>query len=466
MSTKFSGNVVFDIKGKPYILNGIIGRGAQGVVYNEQQGELVIKISSTASLAQREELKRRYQWLYENLGNINAPIAGPLALLANPYIGYVMKRVKGHLPFTTLLIPTPDTSLGKWYNQETGGLKRRLILGALLARAFRSLHTSGLAYCDLSDTNILVAKDVKKFSVVLIDSDNLSVPGLAETLVLGTPLYMAPEILCETHQPDSLTDSHSLAVLLFMLLHLNHPLLGDVVQEGPPEFEEQALQGNFPYIYDPADSSNRSRTALPLEAVCTSRLTELFRRAFVEGLKNRTSRPTPGEWEEACWLAADSTTICGNCGASFYPRAISGNKKFCQCPWCSNLILVPALMIFSEVTGEASNLKKIDQNSSVIVLRSSPIAIKARHAFRGFFGGEGDQIVAKILWDQGKKSYEIENTGSGLIYLMRPVDKSLFELREGKSTLIPNGTQIYFDKLSKSSVTRSAKLYDAEKGAE
>jgi serine/threonine protein kinase len=89
-----------------------------------------------------------------------------------------------------------------------------------IARAVKRLHAAGLAHSDLSYKNVLV--DPKSGKANIIDCDGLVVPGLFPPDVVGTPDFIAPEVL-ETRSlkigdpnkklPSIQTDRHALAVL-------------------------------------------------------------------------------------------------------------------------------------------------------------------------------------------------------------------------------------------------------------
>jgi hypothetical protein len=69
--------------------------------------------------------------------------------------------------------------------------------------------------------------------LVLIDLDGLVVPNLFPAEVIGTPGFIAPEVLSTKHLnkadpnrklPNRLTDLHALPILIYMLLLHRHPL--------------------------------------------------------------------------------------------------------------------------------------------------------------------------------------------------------------------------------------------------
>ena len=95
------------------------------------------------------------------------------------------------------------------------------------------MHAAGLAHSDLSYKNILV--DPVSGSASVIDVDGLVVPGKYPPDVVGTPDFIAPEVVRTSHLskdnpdrylPSIATDKHALAVLIYMYLLYRHPLRG------------------------------------------------------------------------------------------------------------------------------------------------------------------------------------------------------------------------------------------------
>ena len=98
--------------------------------------------------------------------------------------------------------------------------------------SFRLLHLSGLCYRDVSLANVFF--DPRTANIRICDVDNVGIDD-GSSKVLGTPLFMAPEIVRDTAFrtfPSRSTDLHSLAVLLFFLLFMEHPLIGRKVDRG------------------------------------------------------------------------------------------------------------------------------------------------------------------------------------------------------------------------------------------
>ena len=135
---------------------------------------------------------------------------------------------------------------GKWFASaknfnrfvppsERGELRTFLRICLQLSRGVRRLHAAGLAHSDLSYRNCLI--DPKSGSACIIDIDGLVVPGLFPPDVLGTPDFIAPEVVSsfalkdrsKRVLPSRSTDLHALAVLIYLYFLHRHPLRGDKI---------------------------------------------------------------------------------------------------------------------------------------------------------------------------------------------------------------------------------------------
>ncbi len=185
---------------------------------------------------------------------------------------------------------------------EKGSLLTRLQVCMRLARAVRRLHFAGLAHSDLSNRNVLV--DLRGGDACVIDIDALVVPGLAAPTVLGTPGYMAPEVVSGRTLPSIETDRHALAVLFYELLLQRHPLRGTLVHStrSAEEDEQLSMGAKALFVEHPRDRRNPADAPItvPVDAL-GPHLTPLMRRAFEDGLHAPSRRPDAVEWEEALY---------------------------------------------------------------------------------------------------------------------------------------------------------------------
>ena len=127
--------------------------------------------------------------------------------------------------------------------------------------------------------------------------------------------------------PSTETDLFSLAVLLFYLLTISHPLEGkkeaDIRCLDAPAMKK--LYGTEPvFIFDPQDTSNRPVAGIqdnPLAywPLYPKFIQNLFIRAFTTGMNTPDQRIRESEWRSALIKLRDSILYCNSCGAeNFY----------------------------------------------------------------------------------------------------------------------------------------------------
>lgn len=115
---------------------------------------------------------------------------------------------------------------GKWFasanNQnrfldprERGHWLNYLRICIRIARAVRRMHAAGLAHSSLSYKNVLI--DPSTGQACLIDIDGLVVPGKFPPEVVGTPDFIAPEVVATAHLPRHNATGNSLALLLIAM---------------------------------------------------------------------------------------------------------------------------------------------------------------------------------------------------------------------------------------------------------
>jgi serine/threonine protein kinase len=386
------GIEIKDTDGRIYIVKDKLGEGAQGAVYSTENDAFLIKLIR-ADTKERQEMADRFRWIMKQNIPSEARIITPIAILDEPFTGYVMKKAKGHESLNNYLYPG-SSNLGEWYNIQTGGIRKRLEIAISLSKCYRQLHLQGLCYCDVSPNNILVARQQK--SIVLIDSDNLTSTSHFSPTILGTPRYIAPELFKNYKQPNSITDTYSFAVILFELLRLGHPLIGDSILDASPEIEEEAVKGNAAYVEHPSDESNRNTTILPADIVFTKELKELFQRMFVEGLHEHMKRPTLYEFTSALQKADDLLVKCNNSKCQAYYFLPYDEVE--NCPWCDqnkNEICKVQLVETTNITDELfeDGKIKISRTLSEIMLNDEAKAIYLRH-IESFISQDADKLIA------------------------------------------------------------------------
>ena len=312
--------IAWDQHGHVYELTESIGKGGQGEVWKTNHPNVLVKealvVSEEKGIAWINKIRAIMR---QPLGEL--PIAYPLALIVKPKPGYVMELMDGLDAMEKLIQKTQDAFTSE--NQlsgylETGGLLRRLKLLARLARILAELHGRGLAYGDLSPSNVFVSKSLEYAEVWLIDADNITSQSRDSKQGVFTPDYGAPEILRGESGVNTLTDSWSFAVLAFYFLTQGHPLKGDSVLEGEPECEDAALRGELPWIDHLTDISNALTIGIPREITLNKPLRELFERCFNAGMNTPEERPSLSEWADAFDAATGHCDQCESCGNTFF----------------------------------------------------------------------------------------------------------------------------------------------------
>jgi serine/threonine protein kinase len=207
-----------------------------------------------------------------------------------------------------------------------------------------------LCYADISFGNIFV--DPASGAVQICDNDNVGVDG-AGTDVLGTPYFMAPEVVRGEAAPSTATDRFSLAVLLFCLLTRHHPLLGSREQriENLDATSLTTLLGADPvFVFDPDNESNRPvpgahDNVVVIWPALPGFVRRLFVRSFTLGLRDpQTGRVTESEWRRCMHRLRQLILQCRRCGAEqfFDPESPDGQR--CAAPDCGAPLGRPALL--------------------------------------------------------------------------------------------------------------------------
>lgn len=227
-----------------------------------------------------------------------------------------------------------------------------------LAHKFLCLHANGLSYKDISLGNVFF--DPCNGDVVICDNDNAGLDGEQTKGILGTPKFIAPEIVRGEVGASSFTDLHSLAVLLFYLLMAHHPLEGSrearfaCLDAGAMA----SLYGSHPmFIFDPHNADNNPvpgmhDNVLALWPLYPRFLQELFTRAFTAGLADPQERVRETEWRAAMAQLADAVTHCPRCGAENYldPGSPDDNLAGLTCWSCRAEFRRPLLLRMEHTT--------------------------------------------------------------------------------------------------------------------
>lgn len=362
---------------------------------------------------------------------------------------------------------------GKWFAsslnrtkyldpKELGELRTNLKMVLELSRAVRKLHAVGLAHSDLSYKNVLV--DPTSGSACIIDIDGLVVPGIFPPDVVGTPDFIAPEVIETQHLsprdpnrklPSALTDRHALAVLIYMYLLYRHPLKGGRSLASDPTKDDELTMGSKAlFIENATDRQNTvKRTQLrveelpwgdpalmPMQAM-GPHLVKLFNKAFIDGLHEPTKRPSAADWEEAIVRTLDLIQPCENpkCSEKWF---IFDNTGQPTCPVCKTRYkgLLPVMDLYSK--GPDGSYRALDRKLMVWDGQS----LFPYHVDRSVFPNEN-------LVEENKKRVAYFQLQKGSWYLVN----------EGLPNLLNPETKMKIPVGSKIALTPDLKLVFGEK---
>jgi len=309
-----------------------LGEGGQGIVYQVTVNRKLYALKwYTCELANKKEFIKNIQ---ENIKN-GAP--DPKFLWPQ----FVTKEKYGSFGYIMAIKPDGYSNFSDILNKKIQFKSDEVMIKAALniVNGFRALHRKGLSYQDLNDGGFFI--DVTSGDVLICDNDNVTPDDQKNSgNIGGKPGYMAPEIVRGDSHPNSLTDYHSLAVILFKLFFRHDPLMGTLYVQSVciTEQREMELYGTKPvFIFDPNDASNRPVSGIHRNPIMLwPRFPDFFREAFiksfVEGMKNPNSRMTDNEWQKILINLRDVYLSCPFCNNTLPINEFTQNDQIvCKC---------------------------------------------------------------------------------------------------------------------------------------
>jgi len=418
---------VYTDTGIPCRIESFLGGGGQGEVYYGiiEENPVAVKwyYPEQATPIQRTALTDLIQH-----GAPNKTFLWPVSIVSNPDVhgfGYVMSLRDSR--FKSIVDLMKRRVEPTFWALITAGFE--------LANSFFQLHAKGLCYRDMSFGNAFF--DPKTGEVLICDNDNVTINGQDTSGVIGTPRFMAPEVVRGEVGPSTQTDLYSLSVMLFYLFMVHHPLEGK--QESLIKcFDQPAmnkLYGTNPiFIYDPHNDSNRPVPIYHNNALCywpiyPEFLRKLFIKAFTDGICDpQNGRVRESEWRMSLLQLRDSILFCRHCGAeNFYDREqLKKNGSLKPCWSCNKSIkLPPRIRVGNDIIMLNHNTQLFPHhiNSQRLYDFSEPVAEITRHPSKqNIFGIKN---LSKNQWT--------------VIDL-----KGLKDINPGNSIAITNGIRIQF----------------------
>jgi DNA-binding helix-hairpin-helix protein with protein kinase domain len=330
--------------GDQAVVGGFLGEGGQGAVYRVAMGgkDYALKWYHAGVIKDSKAF-------YKNLGD-NISKGSPTAAFLWPL--YLTEQAGGSFGYVMNLRPGNYRDLGDFLLAKARFDSIAAALGACLgiAHGFRELNRKGFSYQDLNDGNFFI--DPSSGDVMICDNDNVA-PHLESLGIAGKARYMAPEVVRNLQTPDIFTDRFSLAVILFRILFLDHPLEGKRALV-PCLTEEMELRfyGREPvFIYDPDDDGNRPVPGVHPNAIrfwpkYPQTIRDTFVKAFAkdamraDGPRRGPLRVSASDWLIAFTQIRDMLIVCPCDSETFFEQS----RDSVKCPHCQIEIPRPSTL--------------------------------------------------------------------------------------------------------------------------
>jgi DNA-binding helix-hairpin-helix protein with protein kinase domain len=411
------------------IIQDLLGEGGQAEVYRVRVGDMEYALKWY-----RKEYVSADRRLWERLKtSINAGM--PTDRFLWPFDLVSMPQTQEYGGYLMPIRPPEFISVLDVINRQAEPTFRSLMtLGFELADSFMKLHALGMCYRDINFGNFFFHPITGE--VRIADTDNVDV-NMKPGGILGTPGFMAPEVGRGQMLPNSMTDRFSMAVLLFRLLMIGHPLMGrretELAYDEKDPYGTQRLCCVHPvYVYDPVDESNRPMAGahdvmINFAKVFPESLHCLFRESFTKGLHDPEARVMDKEWCREMSGLRDSIFECPNCEAEnfFNIDRVKRKQPLNACWACGRVPPPPPRMRISGSHGAR------------LVVLSKGAQLFPHHV-------EGDEYNFSAVHAEVVSSPLALRNLSGKNWTAKTIDGTGVEVRPGGLLVLTEGCRIHF----------------------
>lgn len=418
------GTYLTSESGNKYKVISLLGAGGQGEVYDVECGgrhyALKWYFKETATAAQKKTLESIIAH-----GSPDPSFLWPQELVVpaqGNVFGYIMDlRPKNYKSIVDLMKRKAEPSFVSLCRTAYN-----------LALGYKKLHDWGAVYHDISFGNLFF--DPSNGDVLICDNDNVSFDKNKAGGVLGTPGFMAPEIVRREARPSRNTDQYSLSVLLFYLFMVNHPLEGklEAAIKCMDMAAREKLYGTDPvFIFDPNNKTNRPEKGIHDNAniywpIYPEKLRQMFTKAFTDGLVDPKKRITELEWMTTFSNMMSGTVQCPNCGARiFYDEELVAKGAAHVCWNCYETVQMPPIL-------------KVGKNT---VLLNKEAKVSSHHIYNDY---DMDKVVGSVVQNPNNPNLWGVRNEDTVNWTYEKADGTQIPVAPGRTAGIAKGVKIHF----------------------
>ncbi len=246
------------------------------------------------------------------------------------FCGFIMDKITGLGNLVDFFV---------YENRSNHTWKQYVIAAINIAAAVNNIHDAGIVIGDLKPDNIII--DPVSGKVRLVDTDSYQLTGENGKLfpcMVATPEYIPPELQninfeknTDKHYFNEKTDDFSLAVIIFkILMNGVHPFACFSASNSMNNLESNIRKGCSPYF---TETNNDGDLLITLRSpsldILPESLQELFRKAFVLGIKDPSARPSAEYWFYGLSKLNSELIMCRSNSSHIYYSGLN------SCAWCS-----------------------------------------------------------------------------------------------------------------------------------
>ena len=335
-------------------VNKLLGAGGQGEVYlvQDQNGNnYALKWYTASNIIEDRSLRNNLSYNIQK-GAPTRNFLWPLKLTKiqkNSY-GYLMNLRPDR--FHNII---EMTCIKRHPNSYFRTAECKINAALQICDAFRNLHIRGFSYQDLNEGGFLV--DFTNGDVLICDNDNVVANG-SNLGVRGKVRYMAPEVV-DGAKPTIQSDCLSLALILYRIFMIDHPLEGALTLKYPnmtQEIERALFGKNAIFCYDATNTINRPVPGQDINSIkfwkmITPELRGMFQKALSqEALHNPEKRVKVKEWKDFFINLRNKLVVCPAEGRAKPDFFFMTDKTPTVCPKCKQTVNPSAQLIFQDGT--------------------------------------------------------------------------------------------------------------------